>query len=48
MWEAVERLDFERAATLRDLIAESRGETPEGTGRKGTPHPPARGRRRRR
>ena len=29
MWEAVERLDFERAATLRDLIAESRGETPK-------------------
>ena len=48
MWEAVERLDFERAATLRDLIAESRGETPEGTGRKGTSHLPARGRRRRR
>ena len=51
MWEAVERLDFERAATLRDLIAESRGETPEGAGRKadgkGVPHPPARGRRRR-
>ena len=48
MWEAVERLDFERAATLRDLIAESRGETPEGAGKKGTPPPPARGRRRRR
>ena len=52
MWEAVERLDFERAATLRDLIAESRGEAPEGAGRKvdgkGSPHPPARGRRRRR
>ena len=48
MWEAVERLDFERAATLRDLIAESRGETPEGAGRKGAQHPPARGRRRRR
>ena len=47
MWEAVERLDFERAATLRDLIAKSRGKTPERTGRKGTPHPPARGRRRR-
>ena len=25
MWEAVERLDFERAAALRDLIAEARG-----------------------
>lgn len=26
MWEAVERLDFERAAALRDLIAEARGQ----------------------
>ena len=28
MWEAVERLDFERAATLRDLIAEAKGQGP--------------------
>ena len=26
MWEAVEKLDFERAAALRDLIAETKGE----------------------
>ena len=29
MWEAVERLDFERAAALRDLIAEAKGQTVE-------------------
>ena len=47
MWEAVERLDFERAATLRDLIAESRGEKPERTGGRNVPKAPVRGRRRR-
>ena len=44
----VEEAFIKGMTTLRDLIAESRGETPEGAGRKGAQHPPARGRRRRR
>jgi len=36
MWEAVEKLDFERAAALRDMIAGDRGQEwkPETHGRK--------------
>ncbi|MBQ9565206.1 MAG: excinuclease ABC subunit UvrB [Synergistaceae bacterium] len=35
MWEAVEQLDFERAAALRDLIAETKGEPVERKTAKG-------------
>ena len=35
MWEAVEQLDFERAAALRDLIAETKGEPVEKKPAKG-------------
>ena len=46
MWEAVERLDFERAAALRDLIAEARGAAGDGATKRPAPRPKRRARER--